>query len=124
MTNAEAGKRAAILEAEGLRESQVRKAEGEKEAAILRAEGLATARLAMAQAEAEAIQRITASLPEGQAAMYLLGTEMDFVEDRLGAAFKFTNPNEAGRCGCGPPTRRVPSGQAWRCGSRAAPTRL
>ena len=73
VTNAEAGKRAAILEAEGLRESQVRKAEGEKEAAILRAEGLAAARLAMAQAEAEAIQRITAALPEGQAAMYLLG---------------------------------------------------
>jgi regulator of protease activity HflC (stomatin/prohibitin superfamily) len=73
VTNAEAGKRAAILEAEGLRESQVRKAEGEKEAAILRAHGQAEARLAMAQAEAEAIQRITASLPEGQAAMYLLG---------------------------------------------------
>ena len=35
------------------------------------------------------------------AAMYLLGTEIDFVEDRLGAAFKFNNPNEAGRCGCG-----------------------
>ncbi len=73
VTNAEAGKRAAILESEGQREAQVRKAEGEKEAAILRAEGLAQARLAMAQAEAEAIQRITASLPEGQAAMYLLG---------------------------------------------------
>ena len=73
VTNAEAGKRAAILEAEGLRESQVRKAEGEKEAAILRAEGQAAARTALAQAEAEAIQRITASLPEGQAAMYLLG---------------------------------------------------
>lgn len=73
VTNAEAGKRAAILEAEGQREAQVRKAEGEKEAAILRAEGLAAARLAMAQAEAEAIQRITAALPEGQAAMYLLG---------------------------------------------------
>ena len=73
VTNAEAGKRAAILEAEGMRESQVRKAEGEKEAAILRAEGQAAARLAMAQAEAEAIQRITNSLPEGQAAMYLLG---------------------------------------------------
>src|SRR5215212_9320245 len=73
VTNAEAGKRAAILESEGQREAQVRKAEGEKEAAILRAEGLASARLAMAQAEAEAIQRITASLPEGQAAMYLLG---------------------------------------------------
>jgi iron-sulfur cluster assembly protein len=36
-----------------------------------------------------------------KAAMYLLGTEMDFVEDQLGAAFKFNNPNEAGRCGCG-----------------------
>ncbi|HTE47573.1 MAG TPA: SPFH domain-containing protein [Gemmatimonadaceae bacterium] len=73
VTNAEAGKRAAILESEGQREAQVRKAEGEKEAAILRAEGLAAARVAMAQAEAEAIQRITAALPEGQAAMYLLG---------------------------------------------------
>ncbi len=73
VTNAEAGKRAAILESEGQREAQVRKAEGEKEAAILRAEGQAAARLAMAQAEAEAIGRITASLPEGQAAMYLLG---------------------------------------------------
>jgi iron-sulfur cluster assembly protein len=36
-----------------------------------------------------------------KAMMYLLGTEMDFVEDRLGAAFTFNNPNEAGRCGCG-----------------------
>ncbi|MFN8573587.1 MAG: SPFH domain-containing protein [Gemmatimonadaceae bacterium] len=73
VTQAEAGKRAAILESEGLRESQVRKAEGEKEAAILRAEGLAQARLAMAQAEAEAIQRIAAALPSGQVATYLLG---------------------------------------------------
>ena len=73
VTNAEAGKRAAILEAEGQREAQIRKAEGEKEAAILRAQGLAEARLAMAHAEAEAITRITTSLPEGEAAMYLLG---------------------------------------------------
>jgi regulator of protease activity HflC (stomatin/prohibitin superfamily) len=73
VTNAEASKRAAILEAEGLRESQVRKAEGEKEAAILRAQGLAEARLAMAEAEAEALRRVAASLPEGQASMYLLG---------------------------------------------------
>jgi iron-sulfur cluster assembly protein len=36
-----------------------------------------------------------------KAAMYLLGAQMDFVEDKLGAAFKFHNPNEAGRCGCG-----------------------
>ena len=73
VTNAEAHKRAAILESEGQKESQVRKAEGEKGAAILRAEGLAEARLAMANAEAEAIRRVTEALPEGQAAMYLLG---------------------------------------------------
>ena len=73
VTNAEATKRAAILESEGVREAQVRRAEGEKDAAILRAEGLATARLRMAEAEAEAVTRIAKALPEGQAAMYLLG---------------------------------------------------
>ncbi len=35
------------------------------------------------------------------AIMFLLGTEMDFVRDKLGAAFKFRNPNEKARCGCG-----------------------
>jgi regulator of protease activity HflC (stomatin/prohibitin superfamily) len=73
VTNAEAGKRAAILESEGQRESQVRKAEGERDANVLRAQGMAEARLAIANAEAEAIARISAALPEGQAAMYLLG---------------------------------------------------
>lgn len=73
VTNAEASKRAAILESEGQKEAQIRKAEGEKGAAILRAEGLATARLAMADAEAEAVKRITAALPPGEAATYLLG---------------------------------------------------
>ena len=38
---------------------------------------------------------------EPRAVMHVLGTELDFVEDKLGAAFKFKNPNEAGRCGCG-----------------------
>jgi regulator of protease activity HflC (stomatin/prohibitin superfamily) len=73
VTNAEAGKRAAILESEGQREAQVRKAEGEKEAAILRAQGLAEARLAQATAEAAAIRLVGESLPDGQAALYLLG---------------------------------------------------
>lgn len=73
VTNAEAGKRAAILESEGQREAQIQKAEGEKGASILRAQGLAEARLAMANAEAEALKLITASLPPGEAAMYLLG---------------------------------------------------
>src|SRR5450432_3166690 len=71
VTNAEASKRAAILEAEGVQQSQVSRAQGESEAAVLRAKGLATARMAMA--EAQAISRIASSLPEGQAAMYLLG---------------------------------------------------
>jgi regulator of protease activity HflC (stomatin/prohibitin superfamily) len=73
VTNAEAGKRAAILESEGQRESQVRKAEGERDANVLRAQGVAEARLAIAAAEAEAIARISAVLPDGQAAMYMLG---------------------------------------------------
>jgi regulator of protease activity HflC (stomatin/prohibitin superfamily) len=73
VTQAEAGKRAAILESEGVRESQIQRAEGEAQAAVLRAQGLAEARLAMAQAEAEALKRIGNSLPENQAAMYLLG---------------------------------------------------
>jgi regulator of protease activity HflC (stomatin/prohibitin superfamily) len=75
VTNAEATKRAAILESEGVREAQVRRAEGEKDAAILRAQGLATARLAMAEAEAQALTRIASALPEGEAAMYLLGVK-------------------------------------------------
>lgn len=35
------------------------------------------------------------------AVMHVLGTELDWVEDRLGAQFVFRNPNEKGRCGCG-----------------------
>ena len=33
--------------------------------------------------------------------IYLVGTEMDYVEEKLGATFVFRNPNETGRCGCG-----------------------
>lgn len=73
VTNAEASKRAAVLEAEGQREAQIRRAEGDREGAILRAQGQAEARIALAESEAAAIQRITAALPEGQAAMYMLG---------------------------------------------------
>lgn len=73
VTQAEASKRAAILEAEGVQQSQISRAQGEMEAAVLRAKGQAEARLALAEAEAQAIQRIAGSLPEGEAAMYLLG---------------------------------------------------
>lgn len=33
--------------------------------------------------------------------MFLLGTEMDYVEDKLQSGFVFRNPNEKSRCGCG-----------------------
>lgn len=36
-----------------------------------------------------------------KASMFILGTEMDFVEDQLESGFVFKNPNEKGRCGCG-----------------------
>lgn len=38
---------------------------------------------------------------DAKSVMFLLGTEMDFVEDQFGAHFTFNNPNESGRCGCG-----------------------
>ena len=36
-----------------------------------------------------------------KATMFTIGTEMDFVEDKLESGFVFQNPNEKGRCGCG-----------------------
>jgi iron-sulfur cluster assembly protein len=35
------------------------------------------------------------------AVMFLLGCEMDYVDDKFTSGFVFTNPNEKGRCGCG-----------------------
>lgn len=32
---------------------------------------------------------------------YLEGTELDFVKEGLNEGFKFNNPNERGKCGCG-----------------------
>ncbi|MSP82319.1 MAG: iron-sulfur cluster assembly accessory protein [Alphaproteobacteria bacterium] len=40
-------------------------------------------------------------LIDPKAVMFLLGTEMDFVDEKLQTGFKFINPNEKGRCGCG-----------------------
>jgi iron-sulfur cluster assembly protein len=35
------------------------------------------------------------------AVMFLLGSEMDYVEEKFHNGFVFNNPNEKGRCGCG-----------------------
>jgi iron-sulfur cluster assembly accessory protein len=40
-------------------------------------------------------------LVDPSAIMFLLGTEMDYVEEEFGARFVFNNPNEVDRCGCG-----------------------
>jgi iron-sulfur cluster assembly accessory protein len=40
-------------------------------------------------------------LIDPKATMFIIGTEMDFVADKLQSGFTFTNPNEKGRCGCG-----------------------
>ena len=34
-------------------------------------------------------------------ALYLIGTQMDFKNDRLESGFVFVNPNSKGECGCG-----------------------
>ena len=40
-------------------------------------------------------------LIDPKASMFIIGTEMDYVEDKLQEGFTFRNPNEKGRCGCG-----------------------
>jgi iron-sulfur cluster assembly protein len=40
-------------------------------------------------------------LIDPKATMFILGTEMDYVEEKLQSGFTFKNPNEKGRCGCG-----------------------
>lgn len=38
---------------------------------------------------------------DAKAIMFVIGTEMDFVDDTMQSGFVFTNPNEKGKCGCG-----------------------
>ena len=40
-------------------------------------------------------------LIDPKATLFILGTEMDYVEEELQSGFVFRNPNEKGRCGCG-----------------------
>ena len=36
-----------------------------------------------------------------KSSLFLIGTQVDYVEGELESGFKFINPNEKGRCGCG-----------------------
>jgi iron-sulfur cluster assembly protein len=36
-----------------------------------------------------------------KALLFVMGTQMDYVDEKLQSGFVFKNPNEKGRCGCG-----------------------
>ena len=40
-------------------------------------------------------------LIDPKASLFLIGTEMDYEEEKLKSGFVFRNPNEKARCGCG-----------------------
>jgi iron-sulfur cluster assembly protein len=47
-----------------------------------------------------------------KAILFLIGTEMDFVKEKLGARFVFNNPNQTAACGCGESVSITPSEDA------------
>jgi iron-sulfur cluster assembly protein len=48
---------------------------------------------------------------EPKAILFLLGTEMDFVRDKLAARFVFNNPNQTAACGCGESVSITPAAE-------------
>ncbi|ABS64862.1 iron-sulfur cluster assembly accessory protein [Parvibaculum lavamentivorans DS-1] len=40
-------------------------------------------------------------LIDPKAILFLLGTEMDYSEEKFSAGFRFNNPNQTDACGCG-----------------------
>lgn len=40
-------------------------------------------------------------LIDPKATLFIIGTEMDYVDGKIESGFVFKNPNEKGRCGCG-----------------------
>src|ERR1700678_514595 len=47
-----------------------------------------------------------------KAILFLIGTEMDFVREKLGARFMFNNPNQTSACGCGESVQITPAQSA------------
>lgn len=46
---------------------------------------------------------------EPQALLFLLGTEMDYVTEKMSSRFVFNNPNQISACGCGESIEIVPA---------------
>lgn len=44
-----------------------------------------------------------------KAILFLIGTEIDFVEEKLSQRFVFNNPNQTDACGCGESVTIVPA---------------
>ena len=40
-------------------------------------------------------------LVDAKAMLYIVGSEMDYLEEEFSSGFVFKNPNEKGKCGCG-----------------------
>ena len=51
-------------------------------------------------------------LIEPKAVLFLIGTEIDYVTDRLASKFMFRNPNQTDACGCGESVTIVPAAGA------------
>jgi iron-sulfur cluster assembly protein len=47
-----------------------------------------------------------------KAILFLIGTELDFVQEKLGARFAFNNPNQTSACGCGESVQITPAQEA------------
>ena len=47
-----------------------------------------------------------------KAILFLIGTELDFVKEKLGARFVFNNPNQTSACGCGESVQITPAAQS------------
>jgi iron-sulfur cluster assembly protein len=47
-----------------------------------------------------------------KAILFLIGTELDFVQEKLGARFVFNNPNQTSACGCGESVQITPASES------------
>ncbi|GLT94693.1 hypothetical protein SLE2022_124220 [Rubroshorea leprosula] len=56
-------------------------------------------------------------LIDPKALMHVIGTKMDFVDDKLRSEFIFINPNSKGQCGCGESFLTASSGATRQGGS-------
>ncbi len=53
------------------------------------------------EGDIESVQHGVRVLVDGLSLFHLLGSEVDYVEDLIGASFRVSNPNAQSSCGCG-----------------------